>query len=442
MVETQDWITPQFQYGVPFWGKPPLHTWLSAAGMEIFGVNAFGARALILVCAIAILWMLFVFVRDELGRNAALVSLVILSSSLLFFGAAAFVMTDLAMTLGIVITMVSVWRVLNNLGDKNLNGLLVFAGLVIGLLAKGPVAVVLCGIPLVLWGLFTRRWRDYGKLPWIRGFALLLVLAAPWYIAAEIKTPGFLNYFIIGEHYERFIIPDWQGDLYGNGHERPKGAIWMDWVLAFLPWSLAFVPMLFKPRAIQGAFENDTTGWRLYLLMWAISPMILFTPAANILAAYTLPGLPAAAILLVCLYCDLWGRVPGKPVRLAVASFTSLIIVVGATYAVLAKTAPHSINLRSERELVAKRDELAPQLPLYYFGNRSYSAEFYTKGQARMIPDLIGLDALANTDHALAIHHGTEARLVATLAPTYERVGRFGRHVLYLHRLVHREGSK
>ena len=44
MVETGDWITPQFDYGVPFWGKPPLHTWLSALGMKLFGVGAFGAR--------------------------------------------------------------------------------------------------------------------------------------------------------------------------------------------------------------------------------------------------------------------------------------------------------------------------------------------------------------------------------------------------------------
>ena len=43
MVETNDWITPQYDYGVPFWGKPPLHTWVSAAGMKIFGVNHFGA---------------------------------------------------------------------------------------------------------------------------------------------------------------------------------------------------------------------------------------------------------------------------------------------------------------------------------------------------------------------------------------------------------------
>ena len=44
MLETGDWLVPQFDYGVPFWGKPPLSTWLSAASMAVFGVNEFAAR--------------------------------------------------------------------------------------------------------------------------------------------------------------------------------------------------------------------------------------------------------------------------------------------------------------------------------------------------------------------------------------------------------------
>ena len=30
MAETGNWIVPQIDYGVPFWAKPPLSTWLSA----------------------------------------------------------------------------------------------------------------------------------------------------------------------------------------------------------------------------------------------------------------------------------------------------------------------------------------------------------------------------------------------------------------------------
>ncbi len=44
MLETGDWLMPQFDYGIPFWGKPPLSTWLSAASMAVFGVNEFAAR--------------------------------------------------------------------------------------------------------------------------------------------------------------------------------------------------------------------------------------------------------------------------------------------------------------------------------------------------------------------------------------------------------------
>ena len=60
MVETGNWLTPQFDYGVPFWGKPPLHTWLSAAGMQVFGVSEAAARLPILLTALAVLFLVYV----------------------------------------------------------------------------------------------------------------------------------------------------------------------------------------------------------------------------------------------------------------------------------------------------------------------------------------------------------------------------------------------
>ena len=36
MFELNDWITPWFDYNVPFWGKPPLATWLSATSFSLF----------------------------------------------------------------------------------------------------------------------------------------------------------------------------------------------------------------------------------------------------------------------------------------------------------------------------------------------------------------------------------------------------------------------
>ncbi|MCZ8498385.1 phospholipid carrier-dependent glycosyltransferase [Vibrio lentus] len=46
MVEIGNWLTPQFDYGIPFWGKPPgCSPWMSAVGIELFGLSEFAVRA-------------------------------------------------------------------------------------------------------------------------------------------------------------------------------------------------------------------------------------------------------------------------------------------------------------------------------------------------------------------------------------------------------------
>ncbi len=82
------------------------------------------------------------------------------------------------------------------------------------------------------------RWKKVATcLPWKGGIALFLLLSVPWYLLAEWKSPGFLNYFIIGEHIKRFVVSGWEGDLYGSAHKEIRGTIWVYWILAALPWS-------------------------------------------------------------------------------------------------------------------------------------------------------------------------------------------------------------
>ena len=52
------------------------------------------------------------------------------------------------------------------------------------------------------------------------------------------RNPGFLDYFIVGEHIQRFLVPGWTGDLYGRAHDVPRGGIWLFFLLGALPWGL------------------------------------------------------------------------------------------------------------------------------------------------------------------------------------------------------------
>src|SRR5262245_32170443 len=63
MLELGDWITPWYDYGVPFWAKPPLSSWFSAASMGVFGVNAFAARLPNFLIGLLVLWLVFDWAR-------------------------------------------------------------------------------------------------------------------------------------------------------------------------------------------------------------------------------------------------------------------------------------------------------------------------------------------------------------------------------------------
>ena len=54
MVETGDWIVPQIDYGIHFWAKPPLSTWLSALAVTLMDDDEFTFRLPYLLIAIII----------------------------------------------------------------------------------------------------------------------------------------------------------------------------------------------------------------------------------------------------------------------------------------------------------------------------------------------------------------------------------------------------
>lgn len=373
MVETGQWLQPQFDYGVPFWGKPPLSFWASAAGMKLFGINEFGARIAPYLCSlcIALCFMAWRFREQALPQRMA-AALVFLTCGIGYVSAGA-VMTDAYLALGTTLSMVAFWNTMQEGTRQRLWGYLFFTGLGIGLLSKGPLALVLCGLPLAAWATWQRRWLDtWQRLPWLGGSLLLAVLVLPWYAAAEHATPGFLRYFIIGEHIERFLVKGWTGDLYGSGHARATGTIWVYGATMFLPW------VLMAPFLLRRGFSRCQTGRGelAYLLLWGLAPLVFFTPARNILPAYVLPGVPAWCLLFVkaVWYC---GEQQPASRRLIMATTPLLAIVLlfmlGSGFSF--------IQYRCDRDLLAG---IPGGKTVYYLMERpTYSASFYTAGKAQ-----------------------------------------------------------
>ena len=192
MVETGDWITPQYSHGVPFWGKPPLSTWLAAGAMKFLGVNEFAARLPSFVLALAVVVLVWHLAARQRNRDHAMAAVLVLATAPVFFVSSGAVMTDPSLLAGTTLCMVAFWQALKRSGRAGrLWGYAFFLGLAIGLLAKGPVAVVLTLFPIGIWVLLQRRWREvWRRLPWLGGIVLTVCLSVPWYYLAEQKKPG------------------------------------------------------------------------------------------------------------------------------------------------------------------------------------------------------------------------------------------------------------
>lgn len=339
ILELKEWIVIYYyDYNTPFWGKPPLSFWSSSVTMWLFGINEFGARLapFIFTMLTIALFFLWDFGRKD-GERYSLRPLacgIILFSSGVGFVASGAVMTDASLLFCVALCMICFWRsVVYQSGDsvdnssdfandsselkkRKIFGYGFFVGLGLGLLAKGPLIFVLVGLPIFVFITATKisggKFLRLKNLPFISGSILTLLIAAPWYVAFEVKSSGFLEYFIIGEHIKRFLVSGWEGSLYGAAHSEPIGMIWWFFLIAFLPWSVIFICFLIaKSRFVKSQIRIKSLAFyeNLYLLLWVFMPLIFMTFSRNILEAYTLPCAPALCILCANFIFNAGGKI-------------------------------------------------------------------------------------------------------------------------------------
>ena len=402
MLETGNWLTPQETPGTAFWGKPPLSAWLSAAAMAALGVNEFAARLPSLAFAVVTGWLAFAWARAASGRIAAgdraaarergLIAAAVLATSPLYFVSAGAVMTDPALACATAFILVAFHRrvVLADPGARGAVwtwGPFVAAGL--GMLAKGPVIAVYAGLPIAAWVLLTRRAAPtWQAAPWGRGAALFSAIWLPWYVAAELRTPGFLGYFLLGEHVLRYVEPGWRGDLYGRAHPGPPGAIWLHLMMALGAWALALPAVaasLRSPRAGRGdtgagAERDRGADGRLFLVLCALVPLAFLTFARNLIWTYALPVLPSLAVLIAGVIEPRLAA--ARRWRLAVTALVPLSVA--ALGIAFIAWLPDEAAARSTRALVAawRQEAVAEPGPLAYWGLRlPHSLRFYSAGR-------------------------------------------------------------
>lgn len=286
MLETGDWVTPRINRQ-PYFEKPPLFYWSNAIALRAFGENPYAARLTSRLSALAVAVMLLLALPRAEGPLAALIYL----SSLLPFILARLNLIDGLLTVSVAACLLSL-REFARRRESGKRGLLWISAAGVaaaaGTLAKGLVGLVLPGLIFVVWALLTKRprlLRDalLSPAPWI-----FLAITAPWFIAMERANTGFLEFFFVREHFQRYM----------EGAKRSQTVFYFVPVLlaGFFPW-VFFLPKAARslsPFSLARLRQQSDTA---FFLIWASAVFLFFSLSRSKLIPYLLPAFPALAIL-------------------------------------------------------------------------------------------------------------------------------------------------
>jgi hypothetical protein len=191
-------------------------------------------------------------------------------------------------------------------------------------LAKGPLGFILPGLVVLSFLGISRELRFLRRMRLAEGAAIVLVIAASWYLLALWQAGSeFFRRQILDENIYRFLESDQGGPSRDHAFYYYVPTLFA----GMLPWSLFFpvlVHFLYRSRA----------QWRdkkmLYLVVWCLAGLIFFTLASGKRSNYILPLYPAVALLLGVWWQELVeGTLAFSPLIRRLARVCALVLCVG-----------------------------------------------------------------------------------------------------------------
>lgn len=291
MLQRQDWVTPVL-HGHPWLEKPPLYYWSAIIAYKgAGGVSDWAARLPSAILSSLLVFFVFVWARRfrrGMQLDAALMTAA--SAAMIGFGRSA--STDMPLTVMLTMAMLS-WYGWYASEDRGwLLAFYVFAGL--GTLAKGPIAVFLAALIIIVFAGLRRDGRLLVRTLWIPGILLYLAVTLPWFLAVQRANPEFSRVFFLQQNLARYTT-----DLYR--HHQPFWYYLPVALLALVPWTVFVVAAVVDALRDWRFSIQKPPGQedlRTFLTLWLLLPMVFFSLSQSKLPGYILPGIPAGTILL------------------------------------------------------------------------------------------------------------------------------------------------
>jgi 4-amino-4-deoxy-L-arabinose transferase-like glycosyltransferase len=292
MLRTGDWVTPRLD-GLPYFEKPPLGYWVTAACLRVLGPGEGAARAMPALFGVGGVLLTYAAARRLCGRRAGILSAVVLGTSVLYLALTRVLILDLAVSVLMSATLFLFILGIREPPGPRRRGLFLglYATAALATLTKGLIGVLLTGAVMFLWLLLLDEWRRLRPLHLAPGALVFLAIALPWHLLVNARNPGWARFYFVHEQWERFLAPS------GHGRTGPWWYFIPAVILGLFPWTGFLWPAL--RDALRG-------GWRArrvaadawYLVIWAGFIFLFFSKSQSKLVPYILPVFPPLAVLV------------------------------------------------------------------------------------------------------------------------------------------------
>ena len=371
MLRSGNWLTPTLD-GLPYFHKPPLFYWITAGSLSIFGLNEWAARAAPLLGATLGALSIYLFMRRWSDAGTARTTLLALLVQPLFVIGGQFANLDMLVAGCITATITLLAHAALSLQaglpyQRALVAAYAFAAL--GILAKGLIGFVIPGLVILAWLLLRRQWRVVLALLSVPGALVFLLLAAPWFVAMQLRFPDFLDYFFFVQQVKRFAAG-------GFNNVQP---LWF-YPAVLVVFSLPCVPGLARLFKLSYWLSDERGAVRLLMAVWVLTVMVFFSLPKSKLLGYILPAVPALAVLMAEAYrTQLLPSLRSKRLW-ALSIGLAVVLALGPVAWMSIKHPKSSIELAS---LLGAQHQ--PGQPVVMLGNIYFDLPFYAHLREPMV---------------------------------------------------------
>lgn len=314
-----DWVTPKLN-GAPCYDKPPLYFWLARAAFATLGETELATRLPNALAAAATVLLAFALGARLFGRAAGVAGALVLATS---FGTAVFgrqLMLEELLCAAQGLAIYALFRA-REAGESGAPasrwcalaggaaGLAVLAKGLLGLVFPAAVALAMLVLPR------EKPCRSALLRGAPVGLAVMLAVAVPWHVAAQIENASFFRHFVLEEQVLRFL------DLrpFRDYSPVPLSLFFAFAGVWLFPWTL------FLPEAAGWAAREARRGGAegraaALLLAWAGAVLLFFALSKARLEYYSLPALLPLSILIGKRFADVGSGAEARAWPAAVAS--------------------------------------------------------------------------------------------------------------------------